>query len=502
MSGLEGLLAGRTLVGRYRIEEVIGRGGFAAVYRATDERLGRPVAVKVIALAAPDERTREELRARLQHEARAAASLPQHPHVVTVHDVGTDPDTGIDFLVMELLHGEDLASFLAREPRPPLQLALRILRDATEGIAVGHRAGLIHRDVKPGNIFLARAHGDEPLRVCVLDFGIARVKEEEGEITRLSAGAAPHSPAYASPEQLRGERSLTAASDVFSLGVVAYLLLTGERPFPRGRTAATPATAPLPVRERNPAVPPELEALVHRALAPEPGARFADATEVARALDAVVPGTAPDRTEPAPILAGPVPTAPVEDRTVLQPPPRRPPPPLPPRRSAAGMVAMAVAVLAGVSFVGLWAFGRAERGPGPGSPAPREAPAVGPEPAEPAPGAAAPPAAGAAPPDPGPPPGTVPGAIDRTAPPPMADPEPEPLPRPEPLPFPDPAEPAAAPPAPPEPAPQPPPRDTERVVEPPPGPPPRVLGVPAPQARGREDPPGRPPRRDTMEIRR
>jgi serine/threonine protein kinase len=155
MSGLEGLLAGRTLVKRYRIESVIGRGGFAAVYRADDERLGRPVAVKVITLAAPDEETRANLRERFQREARAAASLPQHPNVVTVHDFGTDPELGLDFLVMEFLHGEDLATHLARQRKLPLESALRVLRDAVEGVAVGPRAGLIHRDVKPGNIFLA-----------------------------------------------------------------------------------------------------------------------------------------------------------------------------------------------------------------------------------------------------------------------------------------------------------------------------------------------------------
>ncbi|HEV3050715.1 MAG TPA: protein kinase, partial [Longimicrobium sp.] len=109
MPGLEGLLTGHTLVKRYVIEEVIGRGGFAVVYRAMDQRLSRPVAVKVITLTVADPEQREVLRERLHKEAQAAASLPHHPNLVTVHDVGTDPELGLDFLVMEMLRGENLS---------------------------------------------------------------------------------------------------------------------------------------------------------------------------------------------------------------------------------------------------------------------------------------------------------------------------------------------------------------------------------------------------------
>jgi len=285
MSGLEGLLAGRTLVKRYRIQEVIGRGGFAAVYRADDERLGRPVAVKIITLAAADAEAREHLRERFQREARAAASLPQHPNVVTVHDFGTDPDLSLDFLVMELLHGEDLATHLARNRKLPLDSALRILREAVEGVAVGHRANLVHRDVKPGNIFLAEAASEDPVRVCVLDFGIARVVSHDQD-TRLTKTGIPLSPAYASPEQLRGERNLTCASDVFSLGVVAYQLLTGEKPLPADRTADPADWAPgRTIRELNPQVPPGIEEAVSRAMSYDASARYQDAMAMARALD-------------------------------------------------------------------------------------------------------------------------------------------------------------------------------------------------------------------------
>ena len=254
MSGLEGLLAGRTLAGRYRIEEVIGRGGFAVVYRGLDERLGRTVAVKVVTLSAPDEEVRSQLRVRFDREARSAARI-QHPNVVTVHDFGTDTEIGLDFLVMEMLRGEDLSAYLARVGRPPLDEALRILREAAEGVAAGHRSGMIHRDVKPGNLLLARAEHDDGVRTVVLDFGIARVMADE-DSTRLTRGPAPLSPAYASPEQMAGDGDLTAASDVFSLGAVGYLLLGGRRPFDPGRRGAADAPErPEPLDRFAPEVP-------------------------------------------------------------------------------------------------------------------------------------------------------------------------------------------------------------------------------------------------------
>src|SRR5687768_6648241 len=193
MSGLEGLLRGRVLGGRYRIEEVIGRGGMGAVYRAVDERLGRKVAVKVITVAMGDDPdTRRRVRARFHREARAAAALPHHPNVVPVYDYGTDEELGLDYIVMELLEGHDLATHLQRSGPPPLATALRVLREAARGLAVGHRAGLIHRDVKPGNIFLARDHDE--LQVRMVDFGIAKLADDEDTANQLTQdGRLPHS---------------------------------------------------------------------------------------------------------------------------------------------------------------------------------------------------------------------------------------------------------------------------------------------------------------------
>lgn len=283
MQGFEGLLAGHQLAGRYHIEKVIGRGGFAAVYSATDERLGRTVAVKVMTLTPSKPALQEEVRKRFHREAKAIARL-HHPNVVTVFDFGTDPVLGLDFLVMELLRGEDLSTRLARPDPIPLDFALRILRDATLGVNEGHQAGLIHRDVKPGNVFLVP--GDQPdfVRVCVLDFGIARLVGDDATQLTHSGGIAM-SPAYASPEQIRGERDVTPASDVFSLGAIGYELLARERPFAGNRLLQPVGPdEPIPLWERDPALLRPVAEVIHRALAAEPEDRYPDAGAMAEAL--------------------------------------------------------------------------------------------------------------------------------------------------------------------------------------------------------------------------
>lgn len=291
MAGLESLLKGRELGGRYRIEEVIGRGGMGAVYRAEDKRLGRQVAVKVITAAAGnDPATRERLRARFKHEAAAAASLPHHPNVVPVYDYGTDDELGLDYIVMELLRGDDLATRLQGHGAPSMGESLRILQHAARGVAVGHRAGLIHRDVKPGNVFLVhQGAGDDEMQVRVLDFGIAKAMTEEDTASAglTHDGRAPLSPAYASPEQLRGEARLTPASDVFSLGALGFQLLSGTRAFTETDRNRMAAGMPVPVpslRARNPQVPQEVEEVILRALHPDPAQRYETAGALADAL--------------------------------------------------------------------------------------------------------------------------------------------------------------------------------------------------------------------------
>lgn len=302
MYGIAGLLTGRTLCGRYRIEAVVGRGGMGAVYRATDERLGRAVAVKVIGIVAHEEQEHARLQTRFLREARAAAGL-HHPNVVAVHDFGADEELGLDFLVMELLQGEDLALRLARSGPPPAHVSLSILRQAAKGLAAGHRAGLVHRDVKPGNLFLEAGDDPDQPTVRVLDFGIAQVPAEEGTVTHLTEyGRAPFSPAYASPEQMRGDDRISPASDVFSLGAVGYHLLTGYRPFTASdatRAAGETAEALRLFPERAPHLPHGVIDVLARALAPHAASRYHDAGELAAALSAAVgigPGQATRET--------------------------------------------------------------------------------------------------------------------------------------------------------------------------------------------------------------
>ncbi|HEX2091671.1 MAG TPA: protein kinase [Longimicrobiaceae bacterium] len=295
MSGFEQLLIGRVVGHHYRIEEVLGDGGFGVVFRAVDlreERAGRAVAVKVLKVpvrSSAEERAR--LRARFRHEAAYAARLPTHGGIVPIYDYGTDPALDCDFLVMELLRGEDLRARLLRPEPIPLPAALRILRDTARALAIGHRAGLIHRDVKPGNIFLARSgDGGEP-EVRVLDFGIAKPLDgHDGEHTLTQVthdGRAPLSARYAAPEQFRPGARLTCAVDVYALGVVGFELLTRSRLFTDADQNRREAGLPVPLpslRARNPEVPAGVEAVLLRALAEDPGARFPDAAAFGRAL--------------------------------------------------------------------------------------------------------------------------------------------------------------------------------------------------------------------------
>ena len=150
--GFEGLMVGRTLAGRYEVLEAVARGGMSVVFRGLDRTLGREVAVKVVSLAGASDTLLPNFRERFRREAASAARI-QHPNVVQIYDYGTDPELELDFIVMELFAGHDLKETLRAGPIP-LPEALRILADAARGVAAGHRAGIVHRDVKPANVFL------------------------------------------------------------------------------------------------------------------------------------------------------------------------------------------------------------------------------------------------------------------------------------------------------------------------------------------------------------
>src|SRR5215212_3953406 len=281
-------LLGVVLDDKYRLDELLGQGGMGAVYRATHLLIERPVAVKVLSQRLV---TDESARERFRREARAAGRL-QHTNAVAVTDFGETRD-GLVYLVMELLEGRPLREVLAREsPLDPAR-AVSLMMQISAAVEAAHEAGIIHRDLKPGNIFLVQ-RPDSPYIVKVLDFGIAKLAADGGEYslndTLTGTGVMIGTPRYMSPEQCDGA-VLTPASDVYSLGVILYEMLTGQTPF----TGTTPlalalkhsSECPRPPRELVATIPPALEGVVLHALEKKPEGRAGDAGEFRRELFAV-----------------------------------------------------------------------------------------------------------------------------------------------------------------------------------------------------------------------
>ncbi|HVK13781.1 MAG TPA: protein kinase [Gemmataceae bacterium] len=265
-------------LGPYRVLARIGVGGMGLVFRAEDPQLRRLVALKVML---PQFTADHRARARFLREARAAAAV-EHDHIVPIFQVGED--RGVPYLAMPLLKGESLAALLKATGPLPLFHAVRIAREVAEGLAAAHARGLIHRDVKPSNIWL---EGDLR-RVRILDFGLARLAAPENtDSSRLLDQDVVGTPAYMSPEQ-GGNEPLDGRSDLFSLGVVLYQMVSGRLPFKTGTAVVTLTSiatdAPLPPIELNPILPAELNALILKLLAKKPGDRPATAADVARRL--------------------------------------------------------------------------------------------------------------------------------------------------------------------------------------------------------------------------
>ena len=302
----------------YLIESEIGRGGMAVVYRATDLRLHRTVAIKVLP---PDVAFNSDVRARFIREAQTAAQL-NHPNIVPIYAVDEKDGGSVVFFVMSYVDGESLGARLKREGAWPIEQTVRVLRDVADALAYAHARGVVHRDIKPDNILIDRATG----RPMVTDFGIARAAAGE---TRLTVtGVAVGTPAYMSPEQALGERELDGRSDLYSLAVVGYHMLTGETPF---KAANTPAMLvkhvserPRPVREKRPEVPAYLAVAIDRALAKRPEDRWADAAEFRDALDAA---RASSRYRPPPAPPPLPPPTPAQPLPVAASPAFPPPPP-------------------------------------------------------------------------------------------------------------------------------------------------------------------------------
>ncbi len=264
----------RTLNGRYRLDEMIGEGGMAVVYRGYDLLLGRVVAVKILREQFGSD---QNFLLRFTREAQSAAKL-SHPHIANVYDVGHDGDT--HYIVMEYVNGPNLKDLIRRQGPFTVEGAAFVLRQVAEALDAAHRHGLVHRDIKPQNILV-----DETGNAKVVDFGIAKGLSDAN---LTEAGTGMGTVHYVSPEQARGERA-TPVSDIYSTGIVLYEMLTKELPFdadtPVGvamQHVSAPPPSPL---EFNPSIPVEVESIVMRALAKDPADRFPTATALANALD-------------------------------------------------------------------------------------------------------------------------------------------------------------------------------------------------------------------------
>ena len=300
---------------RYKVVRHIANGGMAGVWEAHDELLDRAVAVKVLAQHLSED---DRARARFQREARAAAGLSSHPNVATIYDVGEYD--GRSFMVMELMRGGSVADVLRKDDKIDHRRALRWLGEAASALDAAHAAGIVHRDVKPANLLL-----DERDRLAIGDFGIARLAWEE-QVTQT--GQVLGTAAYLAPEQAMGEPAI-AASDRYALAVVAFELLTGEKPFQAEHFAAQARAHieddPPRVSELDPELSERVDDVIDRGMAKDPDDRWSSAEEfVERLRESLAPP--PRRSTPAAgAAAATAPTRKLATRDRTPPPPSRPP---------------------------------------------------------------------------------------------------------------------------------------------------------------------------------
>jgi serine/threonine-protein kinase len=281
-----GLLIG----GRYRLEGIVGRGASATVWRAIHEGLGRSVAIKIIHR---EERTSPEVVARFVKEAHATAAV-RHRFVVDIFDVGTTEE-GQPYMVMELLQGESLAQRISSEPSMPLETFVDTMIKALDGLHAAHEAGIVHRDLKPENIFLVADVGVDGFFPKIVDFGISQfsevssLRERAGRLTRV--GTIIGTPYYMSPEQVRGVSDLDRRTDIYSVGVIMYEVLSGLLPFTAetvGDLLVTIATSDaVPLAVVRPSLGEQLSEVVARAMARDLEARFTTALDMKEALQTV-----------------------------------------------------------------------------------------------------------------------------------------------------------------------------------------------------------------------
>jgi len=269
----------RALAAHYELDCEIGRGGMGIVYRAKDRRLKRQVAIKLLP---PELAFRSEIKSRFLREAETAAQL-SHPNIVPIYTV--DEQEGLVFFVMAYVSGDNLAKRLHERGVLTIDESRRVLREVADALAYAHDRGVVHRDIKPDNILLDQVSG----RPMVTDFGIARAMDSEGDSRLTATGMAIGTPAYMSPEQAAGEREIDGRSDLYSLGILGYQMLTGEPPFVASSTPAMLvkhiSERPIPVEQRRTDVPADLAGTVMMLLEKEPANRFPTAEALVKALD-------------------------------------------------------------------------------------------------------------------------------------------------------------------------------------------------------------------------
>src|ERR1700683_2264005 len=270
--------------GRYEILAELGRGAMGIVYKARDPKINRVVAVKTFSLAGQPPEEEREYRERFFREAQAAGCL-SHPGIVTIFDVGEEPETHAPYIVMEFVSGQSLEKLLSQDDHKlPLYTALQLTQELAEALDCAHAQDVVHRDLKPANILIT-----EDGHAKIADFGVAKLNLA----THTLAGRVLGTPAYMSPEQLNGE-AVDGRSDLFSLGIVLYTVLTGYRPF-QGNSAMTVSYKvvnrdPIPATVLNTDLPPGLDYIIARAMAKDPAQRYQTGREMARDLVALRDG--------------------------------------------------------------------------------------------------------------------------------------------------------------------------------------------------------------------
>jgi serine/threonine-protein kinase len=282
---------GVILDGKYELVRLIGEGGMGAVYEATHKLIGRRLAVKFLHASYAGN---EEVITRFQREAQAAAQIG-HENIIEVTDMGTAPD-GAPYLVMEYLEGSDVKGAIEKEGRLSPKRTAHVLVQALSALQAAHAVGIIHRDLKPENIFLT-SKGVNPDYVKLLDFGISKFRtfDSEGVKGLTQTGTVLGTPHYMSPEQARGEQSLTPQSDIYAMGVIMYQMLTGQIPFDAANYNALLIKIltedPIPVEELNPELPSALVEIVKKAMARDLADRFTTCDELRERLLQFAPST-------------------------------------------------------------------------------------------------------------------------------------------------------------------------------------------------------------------